>query len=72
MMTLLFLAFIKISPADVGRSLLSNWSGIIWGTLLRLVIAPALAYWATLALYPPMAIPILLLVIISLSDTFSS
>ena len=61
MMTLLFLAFIKISPADVGRALMANWVGIIWGTLLRLVIAPAMAYWITLALYPPLAFPILLL-----------
>ncbi len=61
MMTMLFLAFIKISPADVGRALLSNWAGMIWGTLLRLVIAPAVAYRVTLALYPPLALPILLL-----------
>jgi len=61
MMTLLFLAFIKISPAVVGQALMSNWAGIIWGTLLRLVIAPAAAYWTTLALYPPLALPILLL-----------
>ena len=61
MMTMLFLAFIKISPADVGQALMSNWTGMIWGTLLRLVIAPAVAYWITLALYPPLALPILLL-----------
>ncbi len=61
MMTMLFLAFIKISPADVGRALMSNWAGMIWGTLLRLVFAPAVAYWITLALYPPLALPILLL-----------
>jgi BASS family bile acid:Na+ symporter len=61
MMTLLFLAFIKISPADVGRVLMSNWAGIIWGTLLRLVISPAAAYWVTLALHPHLALPILLL-----------
>ena len=61
MMTMLFLAFIKIYPADVGRALMSNWTGIIWGTLLRLVIAPAAAYWITLALYPPLALPVLLL-----------
>ncbi len=61
MMTMLFLAFIKISPADVGRALLSNWGGMIWGTLLRLVIAPAAAYWVTLTLYPPLALPIVLL-----------
>ena len=61
MMTMLFLAFIKISPSDVGRALLLNWGGMIWGTLLRLVIAPAAAYWVTLALYPPLALPILLL-----------
>lgn len=61
MMVMLFLAFIKISPADVGRALMSNWTGMIWGTLLRLVVAPAVAYWVTLALYPPLALPILLL-----------
>ena len=61
MMIMLFLAFIKISPADVGRALISNWGGMIWGSLLRLVIAPAVAYWATLAWYPPLALPILLL-----------
>jgi BASS family bile acid:Na+ symporter len=61
MMTMLFLAFIKVSPADVGRALLSNWVGMIWGTLLRLVVAPAVAYWVTLASYPPLALPILLL-----------
>ncbi len=58
---MLFLAFIKISPADVGRALISNWAGMIWGTLLRLIISPAVAYWITLALYPPLALPILLL-----------
>jgi bile acid:Na+ symporter, BASS family len=61
MMTMLFLAFIKISPADIGRALMSNWTGMIWGILLRLVIAPAVTYWITLALYPPLALPILLL-----------
>ena len=61
MMTMLFLAFIKIAPTDVGCALLSNWAGMIWGTLLRLVFAPAMAYWITLALYPPLALPILLL-----------
>jgi BASS family bile acid:Na+ symporter len=61
MMTMLFLAFIKISPADVGQALMSNWAGMIWGTVLRLVIAPAVVYWITLALYPPLALPILLL-----------
>ncbi|TKB27533.1 hypothetical protein FCL47_05190 [Desulfopila sp. IMCC35006] len=61
MMTMLFLAFIKISPAHVGRALISCWGGLIWGTLLRLVVAPAIAYWVTLALYPPLALPILLL-----------
>ncbi|WP_167506057.1 bile acid:sodium symporter family protein [Desulfosediminicola flagellatus] len=61
MMTMLFLAFIKISPADVGRALMSNWVGMIWGTLLRLIITPAVAYWVTLAVYPPLALPILLL-----------
>lgn len=61
MMAMLFLAFIKISPVDVGRALKSNWPGMIWGTLLRLVVAPAMAYWLTLKFYPPMAFPILLL-----------
>jgi predicted Na+-dependent transporter len=61
MMAMLFLVFIKISLADVGRALISNWAGMIWGILLRLVIAPAVAYWVTLALYPPLAFPILLL-----------
>lgn len=61
MMTLLFLSFTKISPTDVGKALMSNLAGIIWGTLLRLVISPAVAYWVTLALYPPLAFPILLL-----------
>ena len=61
LMIMLFLSFIKISPADVGQALVSNWTGLIWGTLLRLVIAPALAYWVTLLLYPPLALPMLLL-----------
>lgn len=61
MMTMLFLAFIKISPADVGLALKSNWTGMILGTLVRLVIAPALAYWVTLVSYPPLAFPVLLL-----------
>jgi len=61
MMTMLFMSFIKISPTDVGRALMSNWAGMIWGTLLRLIIAPAFAYWLTLAIYPPLAFPILLL-----------
>lgn len=61
MMTMLFLAFIKISPADIGRALMANWVEMIRGTLLRLVIAPAVAYWVTMALYPPLALPALLL-----------
>lgn len=61
MMAMLFMAFIKISPADVRRALILNWSGMIWGTLLRLVVAPALAYGVTLVVYPPLALPILLL-----------
>ena len=61
MMTLLFLSFIKISPTDVGRALMSNWAGIILGSLLRLIIAPVVAYWVTLALYPPLALSMLLL-----------
>jgi BASS family bile acid:Na+ symporter len=61
MMSLLFLSFIKISPADVSRALLSNRAGIIRGTVLRLVIAPAAAYWVTRAWYPPLALPMLLL-----------
>ncbi len=61
MMTMLFLAFIKISPADVARALMSNWAGMIWGTTLRLVVVPAVAYWVTLAMYPLLALPILLL-----------
>ena len=61
MMTMLFLSFVKISPADVGQALMLNWGGMIWGTLLRLVIAPAMAYWITLAVYPDLAFPILLL-----------
>lgn len=61
MMVMLFLAFVKISPADVGRALRSNWRGMTWGTLLRLVVAPAGAYWVTRAMYPPLAFPMLLL-----------
>ena len=61
MMAMLFLAFVKISPADVGRALRSNWTGMIWGTLLRLLIAPAVADCVTLQLYPPLALPMLLL-----------
>lgn len=61
MMVMLFLAFIKISPADIGQALLRNWTWMIWGALLRLMIAPAVAYWVTLAMYPPLALPILLL-----------
>jgi BASS family bile acid:Na+ symporter len=61
MMAMLFLAFIKISPVDVGRALMSNWAGMIWGTLLRLVIAPAMAYGIARVWYPPLALPMLLL-----------
>jgi len=61
MMTMLFLAFIKISPLDVGRALRANWVGMIWASLLRLVVAPAMAYWIALVLYPTLAVPILLL-----------
>lgn len=61
MMAMLFLAFIKISPVDVSRALRANWVGMIWGSLLRLVIAPAMAYWVALTLYPRLAVPILLL-----------
>jgi BASS family bile acid:Na+ symporter len=61
MMTMLFLSFLRISPRDVGRALASSWAGMIWGTFLRLVIAPAVAYWTTLATYPTLAFPVLLL-----------
>lgn len=61
LMGLLFLSFLKISLADVIDALRRNWSGMISGTVLRLVLAPALAYGVTAALYPPMALPVLLL-----------
>ena len=61
MIVMLFLSFIKISPFDVVVALKSNWSGMIFCTLVRLVIAPALEYWVTLAFYPPLAFPVLLL-----------
>lgn len=61
MMTMLFLAFIKISPADVGNALVSNWAGLILGLALRLFIAPGIAFYVTLLIYPPLALPILLL-----------
>lgn len=61
MMTMLFLAFIKISPRDVIEALTRNWSGMAWGSLLCLVLAPSVAYGVTLLLYPPLALPMLLL-----------
>lgn len=61
MMAMLFLAFIKIAPADIWRALLAHWSGMARGMVLRLVVAPVAAYWLTLAVYPPLALPVLLL-----------
>ena len=61
MMTMLFLAFIKISPEDVARALVKNWSGMVWGALLCLAVAPSVAYGITRLLYPPLALPVLLL-----------
>jgi BASS family bile acid:Na+ symporter len=61
MMTMLFLSFIKISPKDVGNALVSNWAGLILGIALRLFIAPGIAFYVTLLIYPPLALPILLL-----------
>lgn len=61
MMTMLFLSFIKISPKDVGNALVSNWAGLILGIVLRLFIAPGIAFYVTLLIYPPLALPILLL-----------
>ncbi|BHH83606.1 bile acid:sodium symporter family protein [Desulforhopalus sp. 52FAK] len=61
MMTMLFLSFIKISPKDVGDAIVSNWQGLILGFILRLCIVPILAYYVTLMIYPPLALPILLL-----------
>lgn len=61
MMTMLFLSFIKISPGDVWQALRTNWAGLILGTVVRLVVAPALAYYATVLIYPPLAFSALLL-----------
>lgn len=61
MMTMLFLSFIKISPKDIGNALVSNRSGLILGLVLRLFIAPAIAFYVTLMIYPPLSLPILLL-----------
>lgn len=61
MMTMLFLAFIKISPEDIIRALAENWSTMVRGSFLCLIIAPAVTYGITLLLYPPLALLILLL-----------
>jgi predicted Na+-dependent transporter len=62
MMVMLFLAFVKISPADVGRALMSNWAGMIWGSSAS--PGGRTGTWRIglpLAWYPPLALPILLL-----------
>jgi len=61
MMGMLFLSFIKISPVDVWNALCSNPRSLIWGTMLRLVLIPALAFYAARIVYPPLALPALLL-----------
>lgn len=61
MMCMLFLSFIKISPGDVWVALRSNPISLALGTILRLLLAPALAFYITDMIYPPLAFPILLL-----------
>lgn len=61
LMGLLFISFLKISLVDVIKALKNNWKGMIGGTVLRLIIAPALAYMTVNAIYPPLALPALLL-----------
>lgn len=61
MMTMLFLAFIKISPEDIVKAFTEKWSDILRGALLCLVVAPAVAFGITRILYPPLDLPILLL-----------
>ncbi len=69
MMAMLFLSFIKISPKDVVNALAANWIGLIWGLVLRLFIAPMIAFYVTLMIYPPLALPILLLAGVSTGVT---
>jgi bile acid:Na+ symporter, BASS family len=61
MMCMLFLSFIKISPGDVWVALRSNPVSMALGTAFRLLMAPALAFYITQMVYPPLALPILLL-----------
>lgn len=61
MMAMLFLSFIKIAPNDVRRSLARNPINLLLGCVIRLIAAPAAAYWITNLLYPELALSMLLL-----------
>lgn len=61
MMMMLFLAFVKISPAEIVTAITRNWSSMLGGVVISLIFAPALAYGLSLLLYPPLALPMLLL-----------
>lgn len=61
MMMLLFLSFIRIAPGDVWQSLRSTAPAIVLGGIVRLILVPVLVYYAVDALFPWLALPILLL-----------
>jgi len=61
MMALLFLSFIEITPGDVWHAVRSSTPALVRGSLVRLVLAPVLVYGAVHALYPWLALPVLLL-----------
>ena len=69
LMALLFLSFIKISPGDVKAALITNRVHLARGILLRLCIAPLIAYALTRILYPAMALPMLLVAGVSTGVT---
>ena len=61
MMLLLFLSFIRIAPGDVWQSLRATASAIALGGIVRLVLVPVMVYYVIDAVFPWLALPLLLL-----------
>ncbi len=61
MMSLLFLSFLSLELAQVGKTFLKNFSMTVWLTFFKLLLLPAVVFFVLKAVYPKFAISGMLL-----------